>query len=61
MFSSLVRRRDWMQASGIAGAYEIASEFRDVFGYVVPLETMPEILYSEMSCRLGDDHNMSHL
>ena len=50
-----------MQASGIAGAYEIASEFRDVFGYVVPLETKPEILYSEMSCRLGDDHNMSHL
>jgi hypothetical protein len=50
-----------MQASGIAGAYGIASEFRDVFGYVIPLETMPEILCGEMPCRLGDDHNVSHL
>ena len=50
-----------MQAADIAGAYGIASEFIEVFGYVVPSEAMPDILCGEMPCRLGDDHNVSRL
>src|SRR4051794_5736426 len=30
-----------------------------MFGYVVPSETVSEILCDDMACRSGDDHNVS--
>ena len=72
-FSSLVRRRDWMQASGLdvnvgtgckrraLQALKEFSEFIRVLGYVVPSEAMSKIPCVETLCRSGDDHNVSRL